>query len=259
MPTNTKVEYVIFDMDGLLIDSEKIHTVVANNILQRFGKVMTWDIKAGCMAEWDSAVYLLSFFPDLPEDFTIVEFLKELREGQQALWPTVQPLPGVVRLVQHLHRHKIPIAIATGSQRFKYGRKSSHLMDNLFRYFEGKVVCADDGLIKSGRGKPHPDIFLATASTQLRRDVGEGEESESHITDGQRAERARGLVFEDAIAGIRAGKRAGMRVVWVPDPNLIALRNRGEESVAPIDQPDQILESLEHFVPEQWGLPPYDS
>ncbi|KAI0798607.1 HAD-like protein [Irpex lacteus] len=261
MSSNNRVEYVIFDMDGLLIDSERVHTEVANNILGRFGKVMTWDIKAGCMGrpERDSATHLLSFFPDLPKDFTIDTFLTELREGQDALWPSVQPLPGVVKLVQHLHRHDIPIAIATGSQRFKYDRKSAHLMDDLFVHFEGKVVCADDGLIKTGRGKPHPDIFLATANTCLGRDVGEGEESESHVTDAQRSERAKGLIFEDAVAGVQAGKRAGMKVVWVPDPNLVALGGRGTTTLTPLDQPNLTLQSLEDFVPEHWGLPAYDT
>ena len=47
-------------------------------------------------------------------------------------------------------------------------------------------------------------------------------------------------------------------VVWVPDPNLIAL-NGGVETPATIEQPDQILMSLEDFKPEEWGLPPYDS
>ena len=48
-------------------------------------------------------------------------------------------------------------------------------------------------------------------------------------------------------------------VVWVPDPNLVALGDRGMEAVSPIDRPDLILKSLEDFVPEQWGLPPYDT
>ena len=48
-------------------------------------------------------------------------------------------------------------------------------------------------------------------------------------------------------------------VVWVPDPNLVALGERGVETISPVDQPDATLRSLEDFVPEQWGLPLYDS
>jgi pseudouridine 5'-phosphatase len=93
-----------------------------------------------CSAERDAAVHLLSFFPDLPQDLTIDAYLTERRAGQDALWPTVKPLPGVVKLVQHLHRHGIPIAVATGSQRRNYEQKSSHLMDDLFGFFAGKVA-----------------------------------------------------------------------------------------------------------------------
>ena len=161
-------------------------------------------------AERQAAEHLLSFFPDLPPHFTIDHYLEQRRAGQDALWPTVQPLPGVLKLVQHLHRHKIPIAVATGSQRRNYEQKSAHLMDTLFGLFEGRIVCADDGLIKPGRGKPHPDVFLVAASRMLGRDVGEGEAEECSVSESQRAERAKGLVFEDAIPGVQAGKRAGM-------------------------------------------------
>ncbi|KAH8107674.1 HAD-like protein [Cristinia sonorae] len=232
-----KVEYILFDMDGLLIDSEKVYTEVTNNLLAEHGKEMTWDIKAGLMGkpEREAAAHLLSFFPDLPAHFTIDHYLEARRQGQDLLWPTVRPLPGALKLVSHLHRHKVPIAVATGSQRRNYEQKSSHLMDALFGMFEGKVVCADDGLIGKGRGKPNPDIFLVTAREMLGRDVGEGDDIEAKVTDAQRKERRKGLVFEDAIPGVQAGKRAGMN-----------------------EQPDQTLKSLEDFIPEEWGLPPYD-
>ncbi|TCD64827.1 hypothetical protein EIP91_003575 [Steccherinum ochraceum] len=255
-----KIEYVLFDMDGLLIDSERIYTEVTNNILAKYGKEMTWSIKAGLMGkpERDGALHLLSFFPDLPEHFTIDHYLDERRRGQDLLWPTVRPLPGALKLVAHLHKHKIPIAVATGSLRRNYVQKSAHLIDDLFGMFEGKVVCADDGLVAKGRGKPNPDIFLATARKMLGRDVGEGDDVAASVTDAQRAERRKGLVFEDAIPGMQAGKRAGMNVVWVPDAQLLAV-DELSNGLTTLEQPDQTMKSLEDFAPEEWGLPPYES
>ncbi|KAI0358520.1 HAD-like protein [Trametes cingulata] len=253
----TKIEYVIFDMDGLLIDSERVYTDVTNELLAPYGKEMTWDIKAGLMGkpEREAAAHLLSFFPDLPPSFTIDYYLRARRELQDQRWPSVQPLPGAVKLVQHLHRHRVPIAVATGSQRRNFELKASHLGE-LFDCFEGRVVCADDGLIQPGRGKPHPDVFLVAAQRFLERKVGSGEIGEDHISEEEAAERAKGLVFEDAIPGVQAAKRAGMKVVWVPDPNLLSI---GGEAAPVAETPDLTLKSLEEFVPEEWGLPPYDS
>ena len=57
------------------------------------------------------------------------------------------------------------------------------------------------------KGKPAPDIFLTTAREMLNRDVGLPEISEMDI---HIRERGKGLVFEDALPGVQAGKRAGM-------------------------------------------------
>jgi pseudouridine 5'-phosphatase len=43
-------------------------------------------------------------------------------------------------------------------------------------------------------------------------------------------------------------------VVWVPDENLLSV---GSSQLT--EKPDQVLRSLEDFVPEEWGLPPYDN
>ena len=207
----------------------------SDKVLSEHGKEMTWDIKAGLMgkrtspfpifrfahltipvikklAEGDAATHLLSFFPDLPSHFTIDHYLSSRRTIQDLLWPTVLPLPGTIKLIRHLHNHKIPIAVATSSQRRNFLLKSSHLQTDLFGYFEGKVVCADDGYLREGRGKPNPDIFLIAAREMLGRDVGEEEgDGRGVVSETQKAERAKGLVFEDAIPGVQAGKRAGMK------------------------------------------------
>ena len=59
------------------------------------------------------------------------------------------------------------------------------------------------------------------------------------------------LVFEDAVLGIQAAKAAGMHAILVPDERL---------DISSIkDIVDQIIPSIEQFVPEEWGLPPYEA
>ncbi|EJD02672.1 HAD-like protein [Fomitiporia mediterranea MF3/22] len=246
--SGTKIEYVIFDMDGLLIDSERIYTDVTNNILARFGKTMTWDIKAGLMGkpERQAAEHLLSFFPNIP--LTIDDYLRERDAQQDLLWPHVQPLPGALRLVQHLHKHNIPIALASGSRRAKFELKTGHL-GNLFGLFGERVICGDDVRIPKGRGKPCPDIFLLAAQEFLGLPVGDAEIEEA--TEDEKSVRSRMLVFEDAIPGVQAAKRAGMNAVWVADSSLLEVEYSG------IYKADEILHSLEEFDPAKWGLPPY--
>jgi len=77
-------------------------------------------------------------------------------------------------------------------------------------------VCGDDHPGKM-RGKPEPDIFLMAAREKLGRKVGDCTE----CSEEEKKERRKGLVFEDAIPGMQAGKRAGMSVVWVPDAKLL--------------------------------------
>lgn len=232
-------------MDGLLIDTERIYTEVTNDILGRYGKTMTWDIKAQLMGKLRvaSATHLLSCFPGI--EITIDQYLTESQEKLDAKWPTVRLLPGVQRLIQHLVKHNVPIVVATASSRRNFYRKSENLKD-FFDCFQGNIVCADDVAGKT-TGKPDPYIFLHAAGV-LGKAVGVTEQ----CTEAEAEERSKGLVFEDAVYGVQAGKRAGMPVVWVPDERLLDVA-----SASPY-VPDETLTSIEHFKPEKWGLPPYD-
>jgi pseudouridine-5'-monophosphatase len=69
-----------------------------------------------------------------------------------------------------------------------------HLQDVFGLFPKDCIVCADSEQIAPGRGKPQPDIFLVAAQT-LGLDVGTATE----CTEAQKAERARCVVFEDAI------------------------------------------------------------
>ncbi|KZO98780.1 HAD-like protein [Calocera viscosa TUFC12733] len=237
------IKYVIFDMDGLLIDTESVYTKVTNTILAPYGVEMSWDIKAGLMGmpERAASEHLLSHFPGIP--LSVDSYITQRRALQDTFWPSTLPLPGASALLSHLHSHGVPIAVATGSQRRNYELKTSHL-SGLFDLFDGHVVCGDDERLRPGRGKPAPDVFLI-AARELGFDVGEEEEASGE----QRETRAKGLVFEDAKAGVLAGKRAGMHVIWIPDDRLRALDPENTYGA------DEILPSLTAFNPEEWGLP----
>ena len=68
-----------------------------------------------------------------------------------------------------------------------------------------------------------------------------------YITDRSRIQC---LVFEDAVNGVISGHSAGMQVVWVPDP-------RADRKVVQ-DKAVLILNCLDEFKPEDFGLPPYE-
>ncbi|EIW70638.1 hypothetical protein TREMEDRAFT_28847 [Tremella mesenterica DSM 1558] len=230
----SKVDYVIFDMDGLL-----------NILLAKYGYgQITWGMKAGQMGmpALPATKHLFSFFPGLEEKITPQEFIDERNAIQELKFRGAKPMPGALSLVQGLHEAGVPIAIATGSNLLNFQFKTSHLPELFSLFHADKIISADSAHVK--RGKPFPDIYLAAARS-LGRDVGDAEE----CTPEQAAERGRGLVFEDAVPGVKAGVAAGMNVVWVPDSNLRALAPDETYGAA------QILGSLEEFKPSQWGLP----
>lgn len=230
--TRPRIEYVLFDMDGLLIDSERAYTLATNTILKPYGVEMTWDIKAGCMGvpELVASKHLLGSFSaeklappsGFPPPLTIESYLLQRNKLQDEMWPGVPLLPGATRLVTHLIKHNIPIAVATGSRRSKFYIKTQTGAEGatdeakktekqrLFEMFGERVVCADDdtdvpcadGSLRKMLGKPNPDVFLVAAEKALGRRVGFEPKGTEGVTDKQVEERGRGLVFEDAVLGV---------------------------------------------------------
>ena len=162
------------------------------------------------------------------EGKTTPEELNEAWERNlKALYPQAAVLPGVERLTAHLAACGVPMAVATSSSAPALAAKRApHAA--LFARFSAFVTAED-----VAHGKPAPDVFLA-AATALSVPAPDC------------------VVFEDAQSGVEAGLAAGCAVVAVPDPNL-------HDDVAPFAAATVVLRSLEEFVPEQWGLPPYGS
>ncbi|GES86293.1 pseudouridine-5'-phosphatase [Rhizophagus clarus] len=222
-----KITHCIFDMDGLLLDTERIYYEVTAEILGRYGKTYTWELRSLSLGlrQYDSADLLVRK-TGIP--MSVEELMKERNEKNIERFPTARPMPGVMRLIKHLKAHNIPMAVATSSSRDNFAIKSLNNQE-LFNMFDS-ITCGDDPNVKNG--KPAPDLFLSAWKSMGNPPLDQC------------------LVFEDAINGIRAAKNAGMHVVWVPDPN-IALLNPGNNDA------DEIISSLEDFDPAKYELPPF--
>ena len=214
-------KFAIFDVDGLLLDTERIYTRVTRQIVERFGKTFDWSVKGHMIGrpQLDAARYLVDAL-DLP--LSARQYLRERNTLLRQAFADNTSLPGAERLIRHLHHHRIPLAVATSAEREMLEIKTTR-HQAWFSLFD-VVVTGDDAEIK--RGKPAPDIFLLAA----RRLSATPQET---------------LVFEDAPAGLEAGLAAGMRVIAVPDPNMDRSRYRGAE---------QLLDSLEDFEPAVFGI-----
>jgi len=152
------------------------------------------------------------------------------------------------------------MALATSSHRHTFKLKTGHL-EELFEVFPTqRRVLGDDERIPPGRGKPAPDIYLLALKT-----VNESLKAREREIKPEEC-----LVFEDSVPGVEAGRRAGMRVVWVPHPEL-AEQYKGREKdvlagttgeaegdlhqVGEIDDGwAEYLETLEAFPYERYGI-----
>ncbi|EPS72999.1 hypothetical protein M569_01760 [Genlisea aurea] len=224
------ISHVIFDMDGLLLDTEKFYTEVQEIILARYDKTFDWSLKAKMMGK--KAIEAAHVFVEesgISESLSPQQFLQEREAMLQKLFPTSQLMPGAAALVRHLGANGIPICVATGSQRSHFELKTQRHGD-VFSLMN-HIVLGDDPEVK--QGKPSPDVFLAAAG---------------RFEGGGPADRRSILVFEDAPSGVTAAKNAGMSVVMVPDPRLDSSFHQ---------MADQVVESLLDFDPAEWGLPPF--
>ncbi|EEH34085.2 HAD superfamily hydrolase [Paracoccidioides lutzii Pb01] len=238
-------------MDGLLIDSEDIYTLVINKILQEYNRPsLPWSIKAqlqGRPAPQSGKIF--HDWAQLPVSMT--EFHEKQAALQQIYFPTTKPLPGVVDLLSNLAKmantsSPVHIALATSSTARNYELKTAHLSDLFSLFPNSRLITGDNPRIGEGRGKPLPDIYLLALET-INAEIRAANNGEPEIKPKEC------LVFEDSVPGVEAGRRAGMQVVWVPHPGLLE-EYRGKEDLVlagltgehkDVDMVHEVMEGLE--------------
>ncbi|XP_017770892.1 PREDICTED: probable pseudouridine-5'-phosphatase isoform X2 [Nicrophorus vespilloides] len=220
-----KVSHVIFDMDGLLLDSECLYTEASVNVLNQFNKTFTHEMKISVMGMTgrESAKFLIKH---LELSVPVEEFMRLMNIEYQHIMPNAKLMPGAEQLVKHLHKNNIPIAVATSSCKESFDLKTQN-HKHFFNLFHHTVTGGSDPEV--GSGKPSPDIFLVCAS---------------RFPDKPKPYDC--LVLEDAPNGVTAAVSAGMQCVMVPDK---------ETSPEKCQHATLILPSLTDLKPELFGLP----
>ncbi|KAF5995661.1 MULTISPECIES: HAD family hydrolase [Streptomyces] len=183
-----RYDLVIFDNDGVLVDSEPISNTILAAYLTELGHPTSYeesirDYMGSAMHRIHELVQERSG-QRLPEDFDDVFHGRVFAAFEREL----QPVPGAVQLLEKLAADEVPYCVASSGshERIRVG----HRKTGLDRWFdEGRVFSSQD----VGRGKPAPDLFLHAAERM-----------------GVAPERC--VVVEDSPLGVRAANAAGMDV-----------------------------------------------
>lgn len=186
------IEAAIFDMDGLMFDTEPVWGRCWAPAFAQFGmeppsEQFKADLRGTAGAEMD-AVFKRYFGPDVDTE-GIAEVERKLVAEENA--KHIDKKPGLDELLDWLKGHSIPMAVASSSpeELIRANLRTAGVED----YFAH--VVSSTGLQRS---KPFPDVFLRAA-------------------DELGVEPARAMVLEDSYNGVRAGHAGGFVTVMVPD------------------------------------------
>jgi HAD superfamily hydrolase (TIGR01509 family) len=198
---------VIFDCDGVLVDSEIISAQVSSDCLREIGVTLGADYILDTYRGKSVADCILMITKELSQ----LESWKNYSEAEKAeqgaqFWRHVQlqtlvaceqqlePVEGVVAVLDYLRDHKIPFCVASNGKHEKM--RMTLAKTGIISYVQGRVFSFEDVT----RGKPAPDLFLHAAKTL-----------------NVPAEKA--IVVEDSLTGIQAAVAAGMRPLGYCPPN----------------------------------------
>jgi len=195
---------VIFDLDGILADSEPWWNEIDSKLLAEYGVIYRGEYHREVLGV--SYRLAVEFYK---KAFGLSVSIEELmrRRGEIAtefFANRVGLFPSTKRTLERLRDMKVRLAIATSS----VSASARPFLDRhgLTPFFDG-IVTGDE----IERGKPDPDIYLRAAKK-----LGIGADA--------------CLVIEDALSGITAGKAAGMRVAAIPDRRFVDARDYEKEA-----------------------------
>lgn len=188
------VKAFIFDMDGVIIDSEPLHFAVDLMILEQFGLNLDKEKLEQYVGMTNPEMWKL-----IKEEYGVANTVEEMIEAQLARKLThldeteLEPIRGIRELLLELRNNNISIGLASSSPRvfIEAVLTKFTIIDQFSCIVSGEEV---------DRGKPAPDVYLEAARML-------------------KVKPEDCVVLEDAKHGVKAAKRAGMRCIGYVNPN----------------------------------------
>jgi HAD superfamily hydrolase (TIGR01509 family) len=203
---NQIIRAVVFDLDGLLINSEDLYEQAGETVLRRRGKTYDAELREQMMGRpVVDAIRLMIDCHSLPD--SVDSLICECKDVLMALMATsLDTMPGVENLLDELQAAGIPIAVATsGTREYAHGVLTRLGLKDRFQF----ILTAED----IERGKPDPSVYLLAAER-----LG--------------IEPREMLVLEDSGNGCRAAVAAGAHAVAVPNRHTREHKFTGAQFVA---------------------------
>ena len=184
------VRAVVFDLDGLMFNTEELYIDVGTELLRRRGKTFGKELLDRMMGR-PSAVALQFMIEEHGLSSTVEDLLAETDEiFPEILRTRLMPMPGLVELLDALERHNVPKSIATSSRRLFVDR----VLTPFGFHSRFAFILTSEDIV---HGKPDPEIYLKAAAM--------------HGVAPQEV-----LILEDSQNGCRAAIAAGAIAVAVP-------------------------------------------
>lgn len=201
---------LIFDFDGLILDTETPEVLVWQDIYKEHGfelPVEEWEKTVGGygISSFDPAHHLSHLSQGRLDP---VSLKARYRLEADAIIYTKPIQPGIMDMIGSAKENGLKVAIGSSSPHSWVDTHTQRL--NIYDQFD-HIICQDD--VAPGRTKPHPDIYLKALETL-------------------QVDKAEAVVFEDSPNGVLASKRAGVFVVAVPNPLTARMNVQGDLTVS---------------------------
>ena len=206
MTLGMQIKALIFDFDGLILDTETPEVDVWSEIYSEHGFDMPFDLWAETIGGYGISTFnAAAHLNQLAGHSLDVEALHIRYQAESKKRIAANPIrEGVLDYLTTARHLNISCAVASSSTHQWVDTHLARL--GLIQHFE-KVICSED--VAPGRTKPNPDLFLK-ALDQLQ----------VHASEA--------IVFEDSPNGVTAANRAGIFVVAIPNPLTSRLPMYGE-------------------------------